>query len=142
MKENEVMDLDKLIVDTKALAKEKDMLARTFRGFRDYGNPKSTITSGAEKAQTEAEQYEQMGKWLEELKQYRSIGTVEEFKALKEKNEPKRPQEYEDKFYGCPKCGNLLLHKWEKYPTVLMPKSAGLPYCLNCGQALDWSEGE
>lgn len=26
---------------------------------------------------------------LEELEQYRAIGTVEEFKALKEKNEPK-----------------------------------------------------
>lgn len=86
--------------------------------------------------------YEVIIMCLEELKQYRSLGIVEEFKVLKEKNEPKKPQEYEDKFYGCPKCGNPLLHKWEKYPTVLMPKSEGLPYCLNCGQALDWSKGE
>ena len=87
MTENEAMDLDKLIADAKSLAKEKDTLARTFRGFKDYGNPKSTITSGAEKAQKEAEQYESVAKLFEELKQYRAIGTVEEFKELKEKEE-------------------------------------------------------
>ena len=85
MTENEAMDLNKLITDAKALAKEKDTLARTFRGFRDYGNPISTITSGAEKAQKEAEQYEQVAKLFEELKQYRAIGTVEEIqKKLEE----------------------------------------------------------
>lgn len=57
-------------------------------------------------------------------------------KAL-EKQIPYKPQEYEDKYYGC-KCGNILLHKWLKYPTELMPKSEGLPYCLACGQKLDW----
>lgn len=87
MTENEAMDLDKLIVDAKSLSKEKDTLARTFRGFKDYGNPKSTITSGAEKAQKEAEQYESVAKLFEELQQYRAIGTIEEFKDLKEKIE-------------------------------------------------------
>lgn len=57
-----------------------------------------------------------------------------------EKQIPKKPVEYEDKYYGCPICGNALMRKWEKYPTVLMPKSNGLPYCLCCGQALDWNE--
>lgn len=56
-----------------------------------------------------------------------------------EKQIPYKPKEYEDKYYGC-RCGNVLLHKWEKYPTVLMPKSNGLPYCLKCGQKLDWSD--
>ena len=60
-------------------------------------------------------------------------------KAL-EKQIPKKPKEYEDRFYGCPNCANPLMHKWEKYPSVLMSNSQGLPYCLNCGQALDWSE--
>lgn len=72
------------------------------------------------------------------LMEYRAIGTVEEFKALKEKAEPYKPQEYEDKYYGC-KCGEVLLEKWEEYPKKLMPKSWGLPYCLGCGQKLDWS---
>jgi hypothetical protein len=65
------------------------------------------------------------------------------FTAIKalEKQIPYRPKEYEDKFYAC-KCGNILLMKWEKYPTELMPKSEGLPYCLGCGQKLDWSDEE
>lgn len=120
MTENEAMDLDKLIVCVKALAKEKDTLARTFRGFKDYGNPKSTITSGAEKAQTEAEQYEQMGNWLEELKQYRSIGTVEEFKALKEKATKKSRILREGKYYCC-SCSRIA-------------KTSG--HCSYCGQLL------
>ena len=57
-----------------------------------------------------------------------------------EKQIPKKPKEYEDKFYACPVCRNVLLHKWKKYNTELMDKSNGLPYCLNCGQKLDWSE--
>lgn len=56
-----------------------------------------------------------------------------------EKQIPYKPQEYEDKYYAC-KCGNVLLMKWEKYPTKLMPKSRGLICCLACGQKLDWSE--
>ena len=56
-----------------------------------------------------------------------------------EKQIPKKPKEYEDRYYAC-ECGNILLPKWKKYNTELMPKSEGLPYCLNCGQALDWTE--
>ena len=55
-----------------------------------------------------------------------------------EKQIPYKPEEYEDKYYGC-KCGEVLLEKWEKYPTKLMSKSWGLPYCMGCGQKLDWS---
>lgn len=62
-------------------------------------------------------------------------------KAL-EKQIPKKPKEYEDKFYACPVCGNVVHHKWVKYPTILMPKLVGLPYCLNCGQRLNWSDEE
>lgn len=83
-----------------------------------------------------------------------SIGTLKcddtEWKKLKpsidaavealEKQIPKNPIEYEDKYYGCPACGNPVMHKWEKYPTILNDKKNGLPYCLGCGQALDWGE--
>ena len=79
-------------------------------------------------------------KALEEIKQYRTIGTPEECRAAVEKQKAKKPKEYEDKFYGCPTCGNILLHKWEKYPTKLMDKKNGLPYCFGCGQKLDWSD--
>ena len=60
--------------------------------------------------------------------------------AALEKQIPKEPIEYEDKYYGCPVCGNPVMHKWEKYPTILNDKKNGLPYCLGCGQALDWRE--
>ena len=76
--------------------------------------------------------------FFEELRQYREIGTPEECRAAVEKQEAKKPKEYEDKFYGCPVCGNVLLHKWEKYPTKLMNKKNGLPYCLGCGQRILW----
>ena len=81
-------------------------------------------------------------KALEEIKQYRTIGTPEECHEAVEKQKAKKPKEYEDKFYGCPTCGNILLHKWEKYPTKLMDKKNGLPYCFGCGQKLDWSDAE
>ena len=81
-------------------------------------------------------------KALEEVQQYRAIGTPEECLSAVEKQIAKKPKEYEDKFYGCPTCGNVLLHKWEKYPTKLMDKKNGLPYCLGCGQKLDWSDEE
>lgn len=76
------------------------------------------------------------------LKDYESIGTPDECRAAAEKQKAKKPKEYEDKFYGCPVCGNVLLHKWEKYPTKLIDKKNGLPYCLGCGQKLDWSDEE
>ena len=59
-----------------------------------------------------------------------------------QKQIPKKPKEYEDKYYGCPVCGNNLMHKWLIYPEKLMPKSNGLPCCLNCLQAIDWSDNE
>lgn len=76
------------------------------------------------------------------LKEYQTIGTPEECRAAREKQIPKRPKEYEDKYYGCPTCGNVLLHKWEKYPDKLMDKRNGLPYCLGCGQKINWEDEE
>ena len=69
-----------------------------------------------------------------------------EFEAIAiealERQIPKEPIDLEDKMWVCPVCYNDLLHKWEKYPTKLMPKSNGLPYCLSCGQAIDWSDDD
>lgn len=79
---------------------------------------------------------------LEEIQKYRAIGTSEECRKAVEKQRAKKPKEYEDKFYGCPTCGNVLLQKWEKYNTKLMDKKNGLPYCLVCGQKLDWGDEE
>jgi hypothetical protein len=70
---------------------------------------------------------------LEEIQQYRAIGTVEEFKALKEKSVAKKPLRIPDDdtcvYYGyyCPCCNEPLSN------------TARMKRCF-CGQLLDWSE--
>ena len=86
------------------------------------------------------EERQDLARQHRELEEYHAIGTPEECRAAVEKQMEKKPKEYEDKFYGCPTCGNVLLHKWEKYPTKLMDKKNGLPYCLGCGQKLYFGE--
>lgn len=65
---------------------------------------------------------------LEEVQQYREIGTLEECRTAREKQIPMKPDFTEDKtFTLCPCCnGKGLLDKQK--------------YCDNCGQKLDWSE--
>lgn len=60
---------------------------------------------------------------LEEIQQYRAIGTIDEFKALKEKSEPKKPID-RIAYCDCPSCGEVDI--------------LGYPYCPICGQKLDW----
>ena len=71
--------------------------------------------------------YEKAIEALKEIQQYRAIGTVEEFKALKEKNTPKELAEHnfqdEPHHYLCPNCKNIVNH--------------GQSYCEECGQALE-----
>ena len=69
---------------------------------------------------------------LEEIQQYRAIGTVGELKALKEKNEPKKPNgismKYGDYFGSCPICNRSATNY------LNMPYK----YCPKCGQKFDW----
>ena len=67
---------------------------------------------------------------------------IDRLAQLEELHTAKQPNEYEDKYYGCPTCGNVLMHKWKHYPTELMPKEMGLPRCICCGQEIDWSDYE
>lgn len=74
---------------------------------------------------------------LEEIQQYRAIGTVEEFKDLKEKNELKKPDYEGDGYY----CGQIVLDTWicpncEKHYEV---DYDNYDYCPNCGQHIDHS---
>ena len=64
---------------------------------------------------------------LEEIQQYRAIGTVEEFKALKEKNEPKKTLYNGANWYKCPNGCEVHKKAFEKDW-----------YCPKCGQRLDW----
>lgn len=65
----------------------------------------------------------------ETCKQYVTIGTVEEFKTLKEKSVAEKPDEMMDLFsdieYNCRVCGQLIEKNY-------------YAYCPTCGQRLDW----
>ena len=77
----------------------------------------------------------QLAEWLEELKQYRAIGTPEECRAAIEKHIPKKPVEMKptDKllngYFACPMCGGWV--GMDEYSNE---------YCGCCGQKLDWSD--
>lgn len=72
------------------------------------------------------------------LEEYRAIGTIEELKDLKEKNEPKKPipnkplEEGDYIKWACPNCGRI---RWSGYyfPPLTFDK-----VCTNCLQAIDW----
>ena len=73
---------------------------------------------------------------LEEIQQYREIGTVSEFRELKEKATPKKVEVVDEGgivFYICPTCGKANANSRLKTE----PR-----YCKGCGQKLDWSEGK
>lgn len=70
---------------------------------------------------------------LEEIEQYRSIGTVEEFKALKEKAEPKKDNNDGGRCKACGTYNNFIINK------LANPKGHPVIYCWNCGQAIDWT---
>ena len=65
---------------------------------------------------------------MEEIQQYREIGTVEECREAVEKQKPKKPHRNYKKFSGlwC-KCGWYLGQK----------QCLDIKYCPNCGQAID-----
>lgn len=65
---------------------------------------------------------------LEEIQQYRAIGTVDECREAVEKQKPKKPHRNYKKFSGlwC-KCGWYLGQK----------QCLDIKYCPNCGQAID-----
>ena len=86
------------------------------------------------KMKAEPQTFIDIAKQLEELKQYRAIGTVEEFKALKEKSVAKKPIELDQwgEYWKCPTCGKYAVNDLGcKYK-----------YCPNCGTEFDWESAE
>ena len=77
---------------------------------------------------------------LEEIQQYRAIGTLEECRAAVEKQTAKKP-DYEGDGYSdghlvydtwiCPCCGKHYEVDYDDYD-----------FCPECGQCIDWSEEE
>lgn len=72
-------------------------------------------------------------KALEEVQQYRAIGTLEECKISVEKQRPKKPINPDDDYgtFKCPNCNGLIFTE-DRFETHR--------YCLLCGQKLDWSD--
>lgn len=70
---------------------------------------------------------------LEEVQQYRAIGTPEECKIAVEKQRPKKPINPDDDYgtFKCPNCNGLIFTE-DRFETHR--------YCLLCGQKLDWSD--
>lgn len=73
---------------------------------------------------------------LEEIQQYRALGTTEELREAREKQVPKKavfvhPIQLNDGGdYMCPAC---------KTGTILNAYGGKSKYCPWCGQAIDWS---
>lgn len=84
---------------------------------------------------------------LEEVQQYRQIGTVEECRAAVEKQTAMQPEFVDTRFmnngkhisdgcqlqkcYKCPNCNQHIFHVWDDEL-----------YCKYCGQLLDWRDEE
>ena len=78
---------------------------------------------------------------LEEIQQYREIGTVEECRKAREKQRPKAPimkPYYDDmpdeEYLCCPTCGDILTDR------IPADNKNFYFHCLNCGQKFDWSD--
>lgn len=77
-----------------------------------------------------AQEHDQLAEWLEELKQYRTIGTPEECREAVEKQTARKVttnHSWTHYHFFCPVC-NMEVND--------------MKYCPNCGQKLDWSDEE
>lgn len=86
---------------------------------------------------------------LEEIQQYRAIGTVEEGREARKKQIPKKPNKRQvgtnilmSKIYYCPICDKKLYDCAIKKGKLdyVSPGSKKSKFCEDCGQAIDWSE--
>jgi len=75
-----------------------------------------------------------IGKVIKECADYEEIGTVEEFKKLKEKSTPKKPIDNPlgSLYCECPNCSCSLLFEDNDFTKH--------NYCSECGQAIDWGD--
>ena len=79
---------------------------------------------------------------LEEVQKYREIGSIEECRALREKQISEKPimkQYYEDseeEYLCCPTCGEILTDR------IPLDNKDFYFHCLNCGQKFNWESDE
>lgn len=73
---------------------------------------------------------------MQELREYKQLGTLEEVRDAVEKQKKKKPIEdshhgiIHTEVYRCPSCNGIFSGR------------GFAKYCFHCGQAIDWSEKE
>ncbi len=73
---------------------------------------------------------------LEEIRQYRALGTVEKLREAREKQKAKKPfiQRTDEKaLYKCPCCKKVFVEAYENLQRGYIPK-----YCEMCGPSIDF----
>lgn len=125
------MNLNEAIGHARKVAKEKYT-----EGMLCHANPNDDKLDSCIEC---AKEHEQLADWLEQLKQYHSIGTVEKCKEAINRQQAKKPNIWGDGYddngnliydmYDCPECGDSYEIDYYRYD-----------YCPNCGQKLDWSD--
>ena len=80
---------------------------------------------------------------MEEVKQYRELGTVEELRIAKEKQIPKKPifnynLSDTSSVFHC-ECGNIIK---VSHDIGIMDNNNAPNYCSKCGCRLDWSDSD
>ena len=140
------MTIDEAISHAREVAECQKMSARLIEdnAYIPESVDKEAITHGNTIC---ADEHEQLAEWLEELKQYRAIGTIEECRAAVEKQKAKkivrvklRQSEWGSE-YRCPVCESDLIK------TVFFNEDGTEPnekisWCSGCGQKLDWGDEE
>lgn len=85
----------------------------------------------------EVQGYETAIKALEEIQQYRAIGTVEECRAAVEKQTAKKIEIFNGQA-SCPNC-KCLFGGMDVIKSLI---AWHMPHCRECRQHIDWSEEE
>jgi hypothetical protein len=130
------MTIDEAISHAREVAECQKMSARLIEdnAYIPESVDKEAITYGNTIC---ANEHEQLAEWLEELKQYRTIGTPEECRAAMEKQKEKNPIRLDK--CTCPSCGTYN-EVWKKRRNTL---PSDVVYCWHCGQAVEiFREGE
>ena len=130
------MTIDEAISHAREVAECQKMSARLIEdnAYIPESVDKEAITYGNTIC---ANEHEQLAEWLEELKQYRAIGTPEACQKAVEKQKAKKPMHVTNSYFGyqkhkehvgyCPDCGQQVEE----------------PYgCPNCLRKIDWSDEE
>ena len=129
MTENEAQKHLELCKKSRIFIPKNDVLETAIQAIEEIQQIKEIISNFPLDCGSPVEDIKEI---YRQLRGFLQIGTIEEFKALKEKNEPKKPNKDEFNRFTCPDCGWIV--STEEYGGRF------LPHCENCGQSIDCRE--